>query len=906
MTAVRSSASLLVAALAAVSLLTVAPPAPERVTAVKAAVEAVMAGFVPNRGQAAADVRFHSYASEIAFTPGEARIGDVRLQFVGADETAAVEAARPGATRVSYFLGSDPSAWVTRLPSYGEVVYRGLWPGVDLAFAGDGRTLKYEARVAAGADPARIRLAYPDARRLSLGPRGNLRIHTAGGVLSEAAPRSYQVAGGRRVPVASRFVLHGRRSFGFVLGTYDASLPLVIDPALHYSTFYGTSLNDFAQAIAVDAAGAAYVTGSTGSFSSDVFVAKLSPGGDALVYAAFIAGSSFETGKSIGVDAAGNAHVVGDTGSSNFPTTAGAYDRTFGSFQDPFALKLAPDGGALLWSTFLGGAGSEGWVRGHLGEDGSVYVSGSTSATTDIVPAGVPGYKRTISGTSDGFVQRLNPQGSGLLYATYVGGGRAEAVTDVAFGAGGRMYMTGWTQSTDFPTTEGAFDRTHNGSTSSCCGFGDAYVLALDGETLAYGSFLGGRGDDQGWAIGVGPGAPENVYVTGAAGSLTCCTSWFSDFPVTPGASDTTFEGISDGFVARIDPGATGGSQLVWSTFVGGSACDNPSDVRVTASGDAFAGGQTCSFDFPTTPGAVSRPTRLEFSGSGAWVSWLTADGTRLRWSSLLEGPRGPGNGDETVNALALDAAGTLYAAGYTTSHGFPVTPWAYDTSFNGGGGFSPDAFVAKLATTPQAQLGLLAFEVARAEAAGQLTKAQASQLESSIDAARREVERGGPRSASDHLRSFIGHVNNAAKDGPLPAEDALFFMEEATNLILFVDFWLAGAGAPGAGPAGPGLQDAPATVDVLVPAGLDLLPGETLTVGPADAKPDGLEAGCVAGGASAYDVEVAAPGIAGRSFGVVVVGDVAAGTEVANLTPVGTCSAAGRSYTIFRGNPES
>lgn len=903
MTAVRSSASLLVAALAVVSLLTVAPSAPERVTAVEEAVEAFMAGFVPNRGQAADDVRFHSYASEIAFTPREARIGDVRLHFVGADETPAIEAAKPSATRVSYFVGADPSNWVTRLPSYGEVVYRGLWPGVDLAFAGDGRTLKYEARVAAGSDAAPIRLSYPDARRLSLGPRGNLRIHTAGGVLTEAAPRSYQVVGGRRVTVASRFVLHGRSTFGFALGPYDPALPLVIDPALHYSTFYGSSLNDVAHAVTVDAAGNAYVTGSKGSFSSDVFVAKLSPGGDGLVYAAFVAGSSFETGKSIGVDAAGNAYVVGETGSSNFPTTPGAYDRTFGSFQDPFALKLAPDGGALLWSTFLGGTGSEGWVRGHLSEDGGVYVTGSTSATTGIVPAGVPGYKRTIGGTSDGFVQRLNPQGSGLLYATYVGGSRFEAVTDLALGAAGRMYLTGYTSSADFATTDGAYDRSYNGPTG-CCVWGDAYVVALDGETLAYGSFLGGRGDDQGFAVAVGPGAPENVYVTGTAGSLTCCTSWFSDFPVTPGAFDTTFSGINDPFVARIDPYSTGGSQLVWSTFVGGSACDNPSDVRVTAAGDAFPAGMTCSFDFPTTPGAVSRPTRLEFSASGAWVSWLSADGARLRWSSLLEGPRGSGGGDETVHALALDAAGTLYAAGYTTSHGFPVTPWAYDTSFNGGGGFSPDAFVSKLAITPQAQLSVLAFEIGRAAAAGQLTKAQASQLASSIDSATREIERRSPRSASDHLRSFIGHVNNAAKDGPLPAEDALFFMEEATNLILFVDFWLAGAGAPGAGAAGPGLQDAPATVDVLVPAGLDLLPGETLTVGPADAKPDGLEAGCVAGGASAYDVEVAAPGIAGRSFGVVVVGDVAAGTQVANLTPVGTCSAAGRSYTIFRGNP--
>lgn len=936
----RSVVPVLVAALAAAALLAVAPR-PDGGAAlvaaddVRVAVARLAVGFVPNRGQAASEIRYHTYASSpaAAFTPNEAVVqlaghpSPLRLRFLGARPSVAIEARRQGAARVSYLLGNDPAKWVSGLPAYGELVYRGVWPGVDLAFRAMGGKLKYDVLVAPGADIERVRLSYPDAGRLSLDAAGNLRIHTPRGVLTEQAPRSRQVVGGRRVEVASRFVLHGRRAYGFALGPdYDRGRPLVIDPALHYSTFVGGISIDNAQAVAVDAAGNAYVTGSTtssnfprtigppfggSSFTSDGFVLKLSPGGDSLVYATFFGGSSFETGKSIDVDGDGNAYVVGETGSGNFPTTPGAFDRTFGSFQDPFAFKLDPTGGSLVYSTYLGGPGSEGWVRGKRAPDGTVYVVGSTSAT-DIVPAGVPAFRRTRNGPTDGFFQRLNPAGSALVGASYLGGSLHDAALAVAVGTDGTAYFTGWTQSADFPTTEGAFDRSHNGSTFACCGFGDAYLLGLDasGTTLTYGTFLGGRGDDQGNTLALGPGG--NVYVAGSAGSLTCCgppRPWFSGFPTTPGAFDGTFDGISDPFVARIDPAATGGSQLVWSTFVGGRAADGPSDLVVDATGDAYAAGWTVSVDFPTTPGAVTRASAIDFSGFAAWTSWVTGDGTRLRWSSLLDGPRGIGNGDDQTNGLARDAAGTLYAAGRTASAGFPVTPWAYDPSFNGGSGFLGDVFVSKLATTPQAQLDVLAFEVGRALAAGTLTPGQAAGLRAALESAKREVDRGNAPPAADQLRTFIGHVNNVAREGPLRAEEALFFMDEATDVILFVDFWLTGAGAPGPGPATAGPLDQVATVDILVPQGVAVSTAETLELGSSGEKADGLEGGCTIGdeaGHTARTAEVTTAGVPERLVGVVVRGDVPDGARVANLTFVGHCTAAGRAFQVFRGNLES
>jgi hypothetical protein len=899
---------------------------------VRNALAGLAGAFVPNRGQAPRAVRYHTYGSSpaVAFTPTEAvvqRAGNpspIRLRFVGANPGVTIEAGRRSGTRINYLLGNDPAKWVSGLPAYGEVVYRELWPGIDLAFDGVGKRLKYEVHIAPGSSVGRIRFSYPVAQRLSLDPRGNLRIHTARGVLREQAPLSYQFVDGRRTKVASRFVLHGRQAYGFALGAgYDPRRSLVIDPALHYSTFIGGFSSEFPQSIAVDSGGHAYVTGSTSSsdfprtigppfagFQSEGFVAKLSPAGDSLVYATFFGGNSFEVGKSIDVDEEGNAYVVGETGSANFPTTPGAFDRTFGSSQDPFALKLAPTGGALLWSTYLGGPGSEGWVRGKRAPDGTVYVVGSTSAL-DIVPPGVPSFQPTRNGPTDGFVQRLNASGSGLVYATYLGGSLNDATTAAAVAGDGSAYFTGWTQSANFPTTEGAYDRSYNGAQSACCGFGDAYVIGLDaaGTTLTYGTFLGGRGDDQGTAVVIRPGSPRNVYVAGFASSLTCCPPtrpFFSDFPVTPSAFDTTFSGIGDGFVARIDPGATGGSGLVWSTFVGGALSDSAQSIALDTAGNAYATGSTVSIDFPTTPGAVSRAfNETQFSSGSAWASWLTADGRRLRWSSLLEGPAGRGNGDDNGFEVVLDGSETAFIVGRTNSTGFPVTRRAFDTTWNGAFG---DVFVSKLATTPQAQLDVIGRDLEADVAAGLVTRTQLAGLRAALDAAKRDVERAHARQAVGHLRTFISEVNDAAREGPLTAEEALYFMDEATDVILFVDYWLAGVGGPGPGPASAGPQEPISTVDVLVPAGLGIAPGETLTIGSGDEKADGLEAGCTVGddvGHAMRTSTVAAPTIGERALGVLVRGDIAAGTSVANLTFVGYCTTAARTYQVFRGNPE-
>ena len=233
--------------------------------------------FVPNAGQTDLRVRYQAQVggASFYFTPREAvfsfakeRQGvALRLRFLGATRNPRIERQRLGPGRVNYLIGNDPAKWRTNLPAYRQVVYRDLWPGIDLAFRGQGGRLKYEFRLAPGASVRDIRLAYRGANRVSVGPSGELRIGTALGVLSDSRPASYQPVDGKRVPVASRYALDGN-VYGFALGAHDPSRPLVIDPGLVYSTYLGGSSSEAGLGIAVDAAlpsPNAYVTGVTSS-----------------------------------------------------------------------------------------------------------------------------------------------------------------------------------------------------------------------------------------------------------------------------------------------------------------------------------------------------------------------------------------------------------------------------------------------------------------------------------------------------------------------------------------------------------------------------------------------------------------------------------------------------------------
>ncbi|MBI2877535.1 MAG: SBBP repeat-containing protein [Candidatus Tectomicrobia bacterium] len=325
-------------------------------------------------------------------------------------------------------------------------------------------------------------------------------------------------------------------------------------------------------------------------------MAKLSPDGSTLLYATFLGGNGTDIGWRIAVDAAGNAFVTGDTSSSDFPATAGAFDTTYYNGGDAFVVKLSPDGSSLLYATFLGGSSGDRGFGIALDGGGNAFVTGWTSSSD--FPTTDGAFDVTFNGGrfyggGDAFVVKLSSDGSRLLYATFLGGNSEDAVSGIAVDANGNAFVTGWTSSSDFPTTPGALEASFNGGDS------DAFVAKLspDGSRLLYATFLGGsgweRGSTWGGKIGIILDMAGNVFVTGETSS--------PDFPTTTGAFDTSFNGHSDAFMAKLSPD---GLRLLYATFLGGSGEDSGSGIAVDAAGNAYVTGTTWSSDFPTTPGA--------------------------------------------------------------------------------------------------------------------------------------------------------------------------------------------------------------------------------------------------------------------------------------------------------------
>jgi hypothetical protein len=658
--------------------------------------------FIPNRGQTDSRVRYYAQGSGYAFyfTPGKAVLsfqekgrGDaLHLRFVGASAGARLSPERRGGGKVSYLTGNRPAKWQAGLPTYGQLAYHGVWPGVDMRFRGDGGALKYEFRLQPGASAKRIRLAYAGAEGLSRSGGGDLLIQTPLGTLRDSRPTAWQAIRGRRVPVKSRYVLGktaaGARGYGFQLGAYDHSRPLVIDPGLAYSTFLGGIGTDLGNAIAVDGSNSAYVTGraasseypaTAGAFdasangSEDAFVTKLSPDGSALAYSTFLGGIGVEEANGIAVDGAGSAYVTGDTTSTDFPTTAGAFDET-SSGDDAFVTKLSPDGSALAYSTFLGGTSSDLGEAIAVDGAGSAYVTGYTLSGN--FPTTTGAFDTTNAGFYDTFVTKLDAPGATLAYSTFLGGGDSDIGGGIAVDAGGSAYVTGSTRSPGFPTTAGAFDTSHNGTD-------DGFVTKLNasGSALGYSTFLGGTSFDG--VAGVAIDAAGAAYVTGSTSS--------PDFPTTAGAFDTSYNNDSDGFVTKVD---TSGASLTYSTYLGGpgtggTGYDAGYAIAVDGGGRAYVTGRTDSLLFPTTPGAYD----TVYNGGGdVFLTKLDASGAAPGYSTYLGG-----NGADAGDGVAIDADGSAYITGYTTSSGFPTTAGAFDTTFNGG----YDAYVSKLDPFP-------------------------------------------------------------------------------------------------------------------------------------------------------------------------------------------------------------
>jgi hypothetical protein len=560
--------------------------------------------------------------------PGARREGAVlRLDLVGARAPrGSGENRLPG--RVNYFVGTDRGRWRTGIPTYARVTYEDVYPGVDVAYYGDEGRLEYDFIVRPGADPALIGLRFSGADHLQVDDRGDLVLRTAAGEVRFEKPRLYQDLEDGRHEVAGAYERKGRKQVGFRVGDYDATRPLVIDPVLVYATYLGGGGEDAPIAIAVDGTGAAY--------------------------------------------------VVGFTRSADFPATSGAFDATRSAcYGDVFVTKMDPAGTAVVYSTYLGGTRGSGEACTSLGfgidvdDSGAAYVTGATLATD--FPTTPGAYDVSINGPANAFVTKIDPTGSALAYSTFLGGGFLDIGNAIAVDATGAAYVVGEAQSSNFPTTPGAFSRVWDGPPS-----GFVTKIAPGGAALAYSTFLGGFVT-----------SPQAIAVDAAGAAYVAGMTTTSEFPVTPGAFDTTHNGGDGGFVTKLDPA---GAALVYSTHLGRITCVflvRCLGLAADGSGSAYVVGATASPAFPTTPGAFD----TTFSGGplDAFVTRLNPSGAALIYSTFLGGSSPDG-----ATAIALDASGAAHVAGWTVSTDFPVTATAIDPTFNGGT-YRGDAFAATL-----------------------------------------------------------------------------------------------------------------------------------------------------------------------------------------------------------------
>lgn len=674
---------------------------------------AVGPGFVENRGQYGADARFvlrggavTTWAADdavwlqaaVADDGKPAAVANVRMTFEGADRVTPIgEDRRPG--RVHHLVGARPDAWTVDLATFGGVRYPSIYPGVDLSLHDQGGGLEYDLLLQPGADAGQIAVRCDGVDGLFVDEAGRLVLRTPLGDLVQGRPETFRVGeGGVRAPVDCRFRLLDASTFGFEVRGADPSDRLVIDPTVSFTTYLGGTGSDLFNSVAVGADGAIYATGQTLSTSfpttagvfdttfngagvgaTDVVISKLDPTGSILLYSTYLGGTDSDTfigefGCDIRVDAAGQATVIGTTSATDFPTTAGAFQTVRKGDRDGFATRLAADGASLVFSTYLGGSGVDNAVGLELDASGNAYITGDTSSTD--LPLSPNAFDTTISGLSviDGFIAVLAADGSALTYASLFGGDATELGTAITVDADGVAYVTGRTASVNFDITPGAFSQLDAGSEDLLA----IKVDPLGPATPAFSTAFGGSNLDAGNAITVD--AAGNIYVAGGVRSF--------DFLVTPDAIDVSIGGLSDAFVSKLTPDATG---LIYSTYLGGSASQAILDeqafgVAIDPQGNMIVVGRTDSADFPT---AGDDPDTTLSGNTDGFVTRIAKDGKSLLYSSFVGGGL-----DDSCAAVAVAAEGETAVVGQSSSTDLAVTPGVLQSTF--AGGYS-DAFVMGL-----------------------------------------------------------------------------------------------------------------------------------------------------------------------------------------------------------------
>lgn len=644
--------------------------------------------FEPNQGQTDASVRFlargagyglyltaqeavlafQQAAANSSHTVVRTSVVSMKLMRAAAADPAG-EVQLPG--KSNYFIGNDPAQWHVDIPQFARVRYRNVYPGIDLVYYGNQGRLEYDFEVAPGSDPGLVTLTFQGRRNQELQkPRidasGDLVESIGGSDVRMQAPRVYQKLGAEERVVLGRFALRGqnRDEVGFEVGAYDRSRALIIDPTLTYSTYLG---------------------------------------GSGVESCSTITGLPFTPGcPAIAVDAAANAYVAGSTNSTDFPGTAGEFQPALapGAAANAFITKFSP-AGSLEFSTYLGGNGTD-YTAGVAVDSGfNVIVAGTTSSAnfpTTNGPSNTAFQTAPLSGGKHVFFSKIDPTGKILLYSTYLSGHGIDIASSLALDPGGNGYITGTTTSADvetgFPSTIGSYQTSPKATNQFF--FTKVDPNASGSTSVPYSTYIGGSSPSTGSTVGGGVAVDSNsnAYITGGTN--------FIDMPLLD-AYQAINEGGLDAFVVKINPNGVTGTQLLYSTYLGGSGDDVGYGVAVDSTGDAYVTGSTSSTDFNVT--GITLTTSLQPTNGGGTDAFLAKLGIPCVGTSCttFDVPLAyftylGGSGTDVATSIVVDNNSGARIAGWTNSTNFPIIVGSRPVQSAYGGGTS-DAFFATINT---------------------------------------------------------------------------------------------------------------------------------------------------------------------------------------------------------------
>jgi fibronectin type 3 domain-containing protein len=579
--------------------------------------------------------------------------------------------------RSNYFIGNDPDGWIQGARNFREVIYPGLYDGIDLRYRFEDGKLKYDYIVAPGADHESIQLTYEGIEGLVVEEgTGDLLIHTAAGTIRDEAPKTFQDGPHGSSEVVSAFRLIGDRTVAFDLGDYHPELLLVIDPGVVFSTYIGGSgtdpTYDFRFGSTVDGDGNVFITGSTnsvdfpttpGTYDSaangliDSFVLKLKSDGSDLEFSTYIGGSAFDRMRGIEVGPSGNIFVCGGSNSSDFPTTAGVIERTNQGGYDGVVVKLDSNGSKILFSTFYGGSLNDIFDRAHVDDLGSVLLAGFTRSND--LPMVIGGYDTVANGDGEIMIIRVNINATKLLSSSYIGGSGNDESPRMHVDGAGSIYLVGLTGSADFPVTLGAFQTVHKGPY-------DAFVMKMDSNItkLTYSTFLGGTRFDQ----------VESLYVDSFGRAVVGGSTTSVDFPTTANAYDTTYDLDPDAIIAVLN---RTGKKLDYGTYI--SVPAGASGGVEMCVGVGPEDGKTFRFVLSTNNEDLPVENKTHKGDYDFYIGRLNTTGKRINNGTYIGG-----SGEDRPN-MAIFGSSAVTIVGYSKSTDFPTTIGAYSGQNSGG-----------------------------------------------------------------------------------------------------------------------------------------------------------------------------------------------------------------------------